>query len=292
LLVSDIMDELLVTIEPTFPDSQMLQSQIHASSSLAVIETSFLTFGECACDQFHFLIPLHNAPAIRTESKLYSLREMMVFPCNPMQAHRVEDTGIVDFKALVLYMEKTLFQSVAEEMFGHGCLELYNDCFVFSPAIKELVYAFINECHTEQPGCSLMLESLSMQTAIVLLRECHHNLSFSSLKPAVHKDNKCINRAIDYIMDNYQNKMSLRDLASETHYSPYHFSRLFKQHTGRTPFEFLLEIRIEKAKTLLKHTDHSISEICYLSGFSNHSYFSQIFKKKTGVSPSQYKFSI
>ncbi len=290
--MSGTVTKLLTAIEPTFPDPQMLQSQIHASSSLAVIETSFLTFGECACDQFHFLIPLHQSPVIRIESKMYSLRELMIFPCNPMQVHRVEDTGIIDFKAMVLYVEKTLFQSVAEEMFGHRGLELSNDCFMFSPAVHELVNAFIHECHTAQPGCSFMLESLSMQTVIVLLRECHHNLSFSSPKTTLHKDNKCITRAIDYIMDNYQNRLSLRELASETHYSPYHFSRLFKQHTGMTPFEFLLELRIEKAKALLKQTDHSSAEICYLSGFGSQSYFSQIFKKKTGVSPSQYKLRV
>lgn len=281
----------MAAIEPTFPDTQMLQSKISASTNLAVIETSFLTLRECACDQFHFIIPLRQAPVVRTENKLYLLKEMRVFPCNPMQPHRVEDTGIVDFKALILYVEKTFFQTVAEEMSGHRYLELQSSCFMFSPALRELVHTFIRESRARQPGCSLMLESLTMQAAILLLRESRHNLSFSS-QSGEYKDKKCVTRAIEYITDNYQNKMSLFDLASETHYSPYHFSRLFKRHTGKTPFEFLLDLKIEKAKNLLKQTNHSISEICYLSGFSSNSYFSQIFKKKTGVSPSHYKCNV
>jgi AraC-like DNA-binding protein len=56
-----------------------------------------------------------------------------------------------------------------------------------------------------------------------------------------------------------------------------------------SPSEYLLNVKIEKAKKLLKYTDHAITEICYLCGFSSASYFTQAFKRKTGVSPSYYK---
>lgn len=285
------MENFLLAIKPTFPDAQMLQSRISSSANLAVIETSFLTLRECVCDQFQFLIPLRRAPVVRTENKLHTLKEMSVFPCNPMQPHRVEDTGIVDFKALILYVEKTFLQRMAKDLFGYRNLELKNNCFVFSPALRELTHTFIRECSARQPGYTLMLESLSVQAAILLLRESRHNLSSSSFQSREHQDHKCIAKAIEYIMDNYQNKMSLFDLAGVTNYSPYHLLRLFKKHTGRTPFEFLLDVKVEKAKTLLKKTDYTITEICNLAGFSSNSYFSQVFKKKTGVSPSQYKLN-
>lgn len=283
------MENFLLTIKPTFPDAQMLKSQVFHSSSLAVIDTSFLTLGECACDQFYFIIPLRQAPQLRSGKKLYNLKEMSVFPCNPMQPHRVEDTGIVDFQALIFYMEKTFLLNLAKELFGRNYLELENTCFPFSPKLNELINTFISEYSTQQPGCSLMLDSLSVQAAVLLLRESKHSLSSFSRQPGEYKDYKCISRAIEYITDNYLGKISLLDLASETHYSPYHFLRLFKQHTGKTPFEFLLDVKIEKAKILLKHSDQTISETCYQSGFSSNSYFCQVFKKKTGISPSQYK---
>ena len=286
------MDNFLLAIKPTFPDAQMLQSQVSSSANLAVIETSFLTLRECACNQFHFLIPLRQAPVIRTENKLYTLKAMSVFPCNPMQPHQVADTGIVDFRALILYVEKTFLQSVAKDLFGYRSLELKNSCFAFSPALQELTQTFIRECSARQPGYALMLESLSVQAAILLLRESSHKLSFSAIQSGVHRDNKCIVKAIEYITDNYQNKMSLFELASVTNYSPYHLLRLFKQHTGKTPFEFLLDVKVEKAKMLLRKTDYTITEICNLTGFSSNSYFSQVFKKKMGVSPSQYKSNL
>jgi len=291
LKVSEIMANLLPTIRPTFPDRQMLQSQVFTGKHLAVIETSLITFEECACEQFHFLIPLRQAPVIRTENKLHALEKMSVFPCNPMQPHQIHDTGIVDFKALIIYMEKTFLQTVAEDLFGNRNIELSSSCFAYSPELKELISKFIHECRSKQLGCSLMLESLSVQIAVLLLRLCHQNPPVESCLSGKHWDNKSITQAIEYLTDNYQKKISLSDLASETHYSPYHFLRLFKQHTGKTPFEYLLDLKIEKAKTLLKKTDYSIAETSYLSGFSSTSYFSQTFKKKTGLSPSQYRLN-
>lgn len=283
------MGDFWTAIKPTFPDAQMLRSQIYASTNLAVIETSWLTMEECSCDQFHFLIPLRQAPVVRLGKYRYSLKERYVFPCNPRQPHRVEDTGIVDFQAQVLYIDKTLLLAVAEELYGHRHLELINECFAYSLKLQELVITFIQEYQAQQPGSSLMLECLATQAALLLLRESQHNLSLAAFQSEKYRNNKLISQAIEYIRDNYQNNISLNDLASHTHYSPYHFIRLFKQHTGKTPFAFLLEVKLEKAKTLLKHTDHSIEEICYLSGFNSQSYFSQIFKKRTGVSPSQYR---
>jgi hypothetical protein len=75
---------LLPAIQPTFPDARMLKSRVFPSTHLAVIETSFLTLKECACDQYHFLIPLRQAPLVRMENKLHTLKKMSVFPCNPM----------------------------------------------------------------------------------------------------------------------------------------------------------------------------------------------------------------
>jgi len=284
-----VMGEFWSAIKPTFPDPHMLRSRIYASTHLAVIETSWLTLGECACDQFHFLIPLRQAPVVKLEKHRYSLKERCVFPCNPRQPHRIEDTGIVDFQALVIYIDKTLLLEVAEELYGHRHLELTNECFEYSPALQELINSFIHEYQAQQPGSSLMLECLATQAAVVLLRESHNNLCHPTFQSEEYRNKKLITQAIEYIRDNYQNNISLNDLASQTHYSSYHFLRLFKQHTGKTPFAFLLDVKLEKAKTLLKHTDNSIEEICYLSGFSNPSHFSQIFKKKTGLSPSQYR---
>ncbi|HOS69388.1 MAG TPA: AraC family transcriptional regulator [Bacillota bacterium] len=283
------MEDFLLALKPTFPDVQMLKSQVYPSTNLAVIETSFIALDECVCNQFHYIISMRQSPLVRMEKKLIKLKEMSVFPCNPMQSHQIEETGITDFKALILYFENTFLKTMAEELFGNRNLVLTNNCFELSPGLKELIYTYIRESRAKQPGSSLMLESLSVQAAILLLRESYHNLSFSAYYPREYYDNNCIKKVIEYITDNFQSKISLSDLACETHYSQYHLLRLFKQYTGKTPFEFLLDLKIEKAKGLLQSTNFSIEQICDLCGFSGLSYFSQVFKKKTGLTPTQFK---
>ncbi len=108
----------------------------------------------------------------------------------------------------------------------------------------------------------------------------------------IYSDEKSIKRALDYISDNYQSAISLHTLASETNYSLFHFLRIFKLHTGMTPFEYLLTFKIEKAKDFLTNTNYTIAHICDLCGFSSCSYFSQIFKKRIGVTPTDFRKSI
>jgi AraC-like DNA-binding protein len=168
-------------------------------------------------------------------------------------------------------------------------LEFKNICFSFSPKVKNLVYTFIEESNAQQPGCELYLQNLSFQIAISMLREGNHNLSSKNLSMQVYSDNKSVKTAIEFLTEHYDKTISLKELSHEVNYSSYHFLRIFKSATGMSPSEYLLNVKIEKAKKLLKYTNHAITEICYLCGFSSTSYFTQAFKRKTGVSPSYYK---
>ena len=71
--------------------------------------------------------------------------------------------------------------------------------------------------------------------------------------------------------------------------SPYYFSKIFKEETGRNFIEYITEIRMDRAKELLAGRDMSMKEICAAAGYSDPNYFSRIFKKHTGVTPTEYK---
>ena len=68
-----------------------------------------------------------------------------------------------------------------------------------------------------------------------------------------------------------------------------HFTRVFKQVTGMPPVQFMLRIRIDRAKELLDFTDKSIAEIAEASGFPDQNYFARTFRRFTGISPTQYR---
>lgn len=71
--------------------------------------------------------------------------------------------------------------------------------------------------------------------------------------------------------------------------SPYYFSKLFKQETGENFIEYLTEVRLRNARELLKDSGLSIKVICVESGYSDPNYFSRIFKKYEGVTPSEFR---
>jgi AraC family transcriptional regulator len=286
------MDSFQNVIKPSFPDPTMMQSKASYSSKTAIIETTFIPSGECGCDGFTFLIPLRQPPSIRTHGKLCKLNARSVFPCNPFQKHSVVSSKISNFKAYVLYIEAKHLRQTAESMFGGNALELENRCFHFSTAFNELISAFISEFQAMQPGYELLLQSFSFQVAVIILRESCHNLSNIHTDPKEYRDGNSIKKAIDFLTDNYQSAITLQEVAEVTNYSPYHFLRLFKTHTGKTPFEYLLDIKIEKAKSLLQEKDCTISYVCDLSGFNSCSYFTQVFKKKMGLTPTQFKNSL
>lgn len=94
--------------------------------------------------------------------------------------------------------------------------------------------------------------------------------------------------ALEYMNNNYMNDISLQDVAAHVNLSPSYFSSLFKKELGMNFIESLNEIRIEKAKILLRDTNLKIYELAEKVGFKESTYFSTLFKKTTGLTP--YKF--
>ncbi len=99
-----------------------------------------------------------------------------------------------------------------------------------------------------------------------------------------------IDRAKQFINENYfKDNISLNHVASQVYLSPAHFSSVFSQKTGQTFIQYLTELRLNKAKELLKCTNKRISEIGYSVGYKDSHYFSYIFKKTLNRTPSQYR---
>lgn len=96
-------------------------------------------------------------------------------------------------------------------------------------------------------------------------------------------------KAKAYIRKNYRKDLTLDEVSRVVDISPYYFSKLFKQETGENFIEYLTKIRIKNAEELLKDPGYSIKEICALSGYGDPNYFSRIFKKYKGVTPSEYR---
>ncbi|WP_239616571.1 bifunctional transcriptional activator/DNA repair enzyme AdaA [Cohnella mopanensis] len=102
-------------------------------------------------------------------------------------------------------------------------------------------------------------------------------------------DDEWVSLVTHYIDHYYREKLTLQHLADMSHGSPYHLHRIFKKVRGLTPVEYIQQIRIAQAKTLLDTTDKSIAEIGKDVGLPNAPYFITLFKQRTGQTPESYR---
>ena len=99
-----------------------------------------------------------------------------------------------------------------------------------------------------------------------------------------------ISEARVFLSQQFQNpNLMLQDVAAAVNMSKSRFSAVFSQYTGKTFTEYLLHLRLGKAKELLRTTGEKSSRIAYEVGYNDAHYFSYIFKKNTGMTPSEYR---
>jgi AraC-like DNA-binding protein len=100
-----------------------------------------------------------------------------------------------------------------------------------------------------------------------------------------------IERAKEYLIENLSKNITLKELARECYVSQFHFTRLFKDFCGYSPFVYLQKIRLKHAEALITSTELPITDICFRSGFNRLDYFSTAFSKQYGASPTRYKIN-
>jgi two-component system response regulator YesN len=98
-----------------------------------------------------------------------------------------------------------------------------------------------------------------------------------------------LRKAIDYIHEHYNEQVTLNEVAENIYVSTFYISRMFKKELGISFVDYLNDVRIEKAKELLKDVKYKTYEVAELVGIPDPHYFSKIFKKYSGMTPSEYK---
>lgn len=149
----------------------------------------------------------------------------------------------------------------------------------------------LESCHA-QPGRYFMLKAYLTQMILLLYREQVEYQKPKALGYIFESTNKkyVVEQIVDYMDRHYSEKISLDQIAQNMYLSPFYISRIFKSETGDTPINYLISLRMEKARALLlEKQNYSIQEIAQCVGYDDAYHFSKLFKKHYGNSPSQYR---
>lgn len=155
--------------------------------------------------------------------------------------------------------------------------------------ILDCVNIIIHEYFSKEIGYELAVKSYVYQLIVLLLRK--YISKFLTKKELIIKVNnlKRFDLIFEYINNNYSKKITTKELSNIVHISTYHFCRIFKQMTGKTPTDYINGIRLEKAVNYLNKGELNITEIALRCGFDSINYFSRLFKMQYNVSPTKFK---
>lgn len=154
--------------------------------------------------------------------------------------------------------------------------------------IVNCVKTIISEYFKKEIGYELAVKAHIYNLVVLLLR--NYIYEFTTEKKSTFKISNFnrFNKVFEYIDNNYNKKICVTNLSIIAHVSDYYFCRLFKQMTGKTTIEYINEVRLKKSMELLKNRNINITEIAIQCGFNDVNYFSRLFKRKYGVSPTKF----
>jgi len=216
---------------------------------------------------------------------IYSRGDICMTPAGIPGGYRAEG----DDHFLQIQIEPQFLEKVAQQTGVDGSLELIPKFRDRNPQIEQIIMMLYSELNQGSGlGSELYIESLSNALAVNLLRDYAVKKTSLNLQSAGLSDSKLL-LVTDYINDNIAAEFKLSHLAALAGISQFHFSRLFKQSVGMSPHKYVIKQRVERAKSLLKNPELSVTDIALSCGFNSHSHFGKYFRQFTGFTPKQYR---
>ncbi len=231
--------------------------------------------------KFYFILDGEGTITVGDQTFFPKKGELWLMPAGVPQSFSVTDPENTYLKYWVHFRarvgEINLFDLIKTPL----CLQVHHDRY-----LKNLFDQMISY-YSEGNGITKQTMINTYMTQIV----CYYlELAVASgIEPVLLSENTVIPKVLSYIKQHLSDDLTLKDLAAAAHLQENYFVRYFKKFTNTSPMQYVNNERIKKAAYLLTTTDEKISKIAAMSGFSDEVYFSRVFKKNYGVTPSNYR---
>lgn len=257
------------------------------------VETYYLPPGETLGEELHHhVLAINTGSAYTYESRLDGRYHQGIFisggislyPARLIMPYRWSR----DISIISLSLSQELLNRNAQELLNRDRVELRVIYNAKEPLLQQMGLAL--KANLESGSSSLVYAQTMANAIAVHLLQQFSTQPHTSLNLDRGLSRYKLKRVQQYIDDHLDQKIPLEDLAAIAGLSQYHFARAFKQSTGLSPHQYLIQMRITRAQQLLKQPNMSISEVAIACGFSNQSHFHRHFKKHLGITPKQFSY--
>jgi len=270
-----------------------IPSDIHSKTETHAVEdvilfkpTSYVVGKELFSRDYIITLPPTDPPPMIIEGREYQFKKKKLLLFTP-ETRVLSTIDVPTSQYTIMGIKKDFFQETARDAIGKMNVSFSSMTNPYSSKIVNLIRSFEEESKYYYGSNPLMLQSISTQIVIQVLRETGNDQGLEGKGQPV--DHNYIKRAMEYMYTYYNANIKIEDICKQIHLSPYYFIRMFKEGTGQTPHDFLRSVRVKKAEEMLKRGDYSIEEVAGLCGFLNTGHLSKSFKQVMGVPPSEYR---
>ena len=283
-------DEVL----PGNPPSKVMLSSAATNWCSLIVEEHRIPYLELNGSKFvHNVVGVNLGKPVPAEVKtsgrfrriLNQTGSISLFPSHQPYYARM-NPGKNDFAhALYLVAEPVLVNEAARDLGIHpDSVELVAQHGIIDPVLLHIAMALRDGLRVGRAEDAMYGESLSLALAVHLLRRyAAVPADLQRLRGGLSQEK--LKLAVEYIQDQLESGLSVSGIARAVHMSPFHFARLFKQSTGKSPYQYVVHARARRAKELLMSGKFSILEIAHRLGFADQSHLTRQLKDVFGATP-------
>lgn len=217
-----------------------------------------------------------------TEEQTIPLHQDQLVVVNPRFRHTERSSAAQNMRYIVLGIDNLQFR------FGKDAVLRPFEIFTVAShrsTVLPLLSVILEELRSKKPCYEEICQHYLSILLLMIRRITGREFTVSQPSSIPYECEK----VRSYLDAHFREPLTLESLAALAHWDKFYFSHQFSRAYGISPINYLLEKRIEHSRYLLKTTDYSVTQIAEAAGFSSQNYFSQIFRKSTGMSPRQYR---
>lgn len=237
-------------------------------------------------DHIEMAYIISNKAIFIIDDVTYEVKEGDIVIINPNQVHKgmlVSPNNLSD--EFFIGFSNFGFEDMKENILFSGEYPIIETKPSSRGKITKLISDIMYENNSNDIGKCCMLKSYLIQFIIIAIRE-----KLGIIEDNIGIKTKVSTEITTYFKEHFSEKISLEQISKNLYLSPFYISKIFKEQIGEPPINYLIKIRLEKAKELLQGQNNlSIKEISATVGYNDAYHFSKLFKKYYGVSPIEYK---